>query len=128
VRVLLDTHILLWWWQDRLRLGERARSIIASPEVAVLVSTASLWEIAIKFRLGKIDVCSSEALDHARREGFTIIGITSDHTDQVEKLPRIDGHRDPFDHLLLAQAKVEEAVLMTADRILTQYGIRCLAA
>ena len=127
MRVLLDTHILLWWQQDRLRLGERARSIIASPEVAVLVSTASLWEIAIKFRLGKIRICSSESLTHAREQGFTIIGITSDHTAQVEKLPHVEGHRDPFDHLLLAQAMVEQAALMTADRILTHYGVRCLA-
>jgi PIN domain nuclease of toxin-antitoxin system len=128
VKVLLDTHILLWWQQDRLRLGERARSIIASPEVAVLVSTASLWEIAIKYRLGKIEVCSSEALNHVRDEGFTIIGITADHTAEVEKLPHVEGHRDPFDHLLLAQAKVEGAALITADRILTRYGVRCLPA
>ena len=128
MKVLLDTHILLWWQQDRLRLGERARSIIASPEVAVLVSTASLWEIAIKFRLGRLNVRSSEALSHAREEGFTIIAIEADHVAKVEYLPHVDGHRDPFDQLLLAQAEVERAAFMTSDRILTRYGIPCIPA
>ena len=128
MRVLLDTHILLWWQRDKLLLGNRARSIIASPEVDVLVSMASLWEIAIKFRLGKLDVSSSDALRHAADEGFSILGVEAEHIAQVELLPQIAGHRDPFDHLLLAQAKVEKAALMTADRILTGYGVRCLPA
>ncbi len=128
MRVLLDTHILLWWQRDKLLLGDRARSMIASPEVEVLVSTASLWEIAIKFRLGKIEVCSSEAMRDASGDGFTIIGVEAEHVAQVERLPQVAGHRDPFDHLLLAQAMVEKAALMTADRILNQYGVRCLPA
>lgn len=128
MRLLLDTHILLWWLRDRLQLREEARALIASPKVEVLVSTASFWEIAIKFRLGKLEMSSSDAFQLASGEGFGNLSIKAEHIAQVELLPKIAGHRDPFDHLLLAQAKVEEAALMTSDRILARYGIRCVPA
>lgn len=127
MRLLLDTHVLLWWLRDRAQIGARARSLIASPEVEVLVSVCSGWEIAIKARLGKLEVTSDEVFRHVRAEGFGIVPIETAHVAGIAALPQVDGHRDPFDHLLLAQAVAERAVLMTADRILSRYRVPCIS-
>jgi PIN domain nuclease of toxin-antitoxin system len=128
VRLLLDTHVLLWWLNDNPRLGARARSIIADPKVTVFVSVASGWELSIKYRLGKNADLGSKALRDATENGFRIVGVTEAHLGSLEKLPRIDHHGDLFDLLLLAQASVEGAVLMTADRMMPAYGVRCVRA
>lgn len=128
MRLLLDTHILLWWLDDNQRLRARARSIIADPGVTVLVSVASGWELSIKYRSGKHPQLGSEILSEAEKSGFQIVGITESHLAALESLPKIDGHGDPFDLLLLAQALVEGAPLMTADRKMPQYGVRCVGA
>jgi PIN domain nuclease of toxin-antitoxin system len=126
VKLLLDTHVLLWWLRDNPRLRVRARAVIADPTVTVFVSVASGWELSVKHRLGKNAELGSAILHEAAEEGFQIVGVTSDHLVAIEQLPQVKGHGDPFDHLLLAQALIEDAVLMTADRMMPGYGIRCI--
>jgi len=128
VKLLLDTHVLLWWLRDSLRLSSGARAVIADPRVTVLVSVASGWELSIKHRLGKFAEPGSAILSEAAREGFQIVPVTQKQLSALENLPCMDNHRDPFDHLLLAQALTEDAPLMTADKLMTGYGVRCVGA
>jgi PIN domain nuclease of toxin-antitoxin system len=126
VKLLLDTHVLLWWLRDNPRLRPRARAVISDPNVLVFVSVASGWELSVKYRLGKNAELGSAVLREAVEEGFQLAGVKSEHLAALEHLPHVDGHGDPFDHLLLAQASVEEAALMTADRMMPKYGIPCI--
>lgn len=128
MKLLLDTHVLLWWLNDNPRLGARSRSIIADPRVTILVSVASGWELSIKYRLGKNADLGSNALRDATGNGFQIVGVTEQHLAALECLPKVDRQGDPFDLLLLAQASVEDAALMTADRMMPAYGVRCVRA
>ena len=121
--VLLDTHMLLWWLSDDPQLPPRARSMIASRANRPLVSAATAWEIAIKERLGKLTIDQPIA-DEIEREGFAAVPITIAHAAETAALPPI--HRDPFDRLLIAQALEEEVPLLSADEILSAYGIRRL--
>lgn len=127
MKVLLDTHVLLWWLRDRDQIGPKARALIVSPHDQIVVSVVSFWEIAIKYRRGKLDVQSADAARFAESEGFPCLAVDPKHVAMLETLRVIDGHRDPFDHMLLAQAAVEQAALMTGDRILTRYGIPCIS-
>lgn len=120
MRILADTHILLWWLQDDARLPEAANRLITDPTNALYVSAASIWEIAIKSALGRIaaDPAAIEAaLDPS---GFAGLPVTTQHAVEVAKLP--PHHRDPFDRLLVAQSLVEPMRLLTHDQMLAQYG------
>nr|WP_297460595.1 type II toxin-antitoxin system VapC family toxin [uncultured Halomonas sp.] len=124
-RLLLDTHVFLWWLADDPRLGITAREIIAEPRNTVFVSAASVWEISIKRQLGKL-----KAPDDLERiiedEGFISLPIAPFHGEQAGNLPM--HHRDPFDRMLIAQAQTEGLVLMTADNAFPPYGIRLIQA
>ncbi|MFT8347299.1 type II toxin-antitoxin system VapC family toxin, partial [Gluconobacter oxydans] len=98
MKVLLDTHALLWWLSDSDRLGETAREIIADPVHDILVSIVSLWEIAIKIRIGKLDADMNDILAAIPEEGFSLLQIQPEHLQILMSLPL--HHRDPFDHLL----------------------------
>jgi PIN domain nuclease of toxin-antitoxin system len=124
--LLLDTHVLLWLVQGNDELGPRARTLIADPTNDVLISVGSLWEIAIKVRIGKLKADIAKMVRLAEEEGAVILGITLEHLQRLADLPR--HHRDPFDHLLIAQAIVEGASLVTADRGLARYPVRLLTA
>lgn len=126
MRLLLDTHVLLWWLDDDPRLGRRARNLIADPDTDVLVSQVSLWETAIKQRIGKMKVGPAEILPRLPEFGFALLEIRNDHLLALTGLGK--HHGDSFDHLLLAQALVEDAAVMTSDRKLPLYGIRCIPA
>lgn len=126
MKLLLDTHVLLWWLGDNPRLRPRARAAIADPNVTVLVSVASGWELSVKYRLGKSAELGSLILHQAADEGFQLVAVKREHLAALERLPRVNGHGDPFDLLLLAQALVEDAQLMTSDRMMPEYGIRCI--
>lgn len=118
MRLLLDTHVLLWWLADSPRLGREARGLIArSP--AVHVSAASAWEIGIKRAIGKLTAPANlpEALANS---GFFALSITIEHAAAAASLPR--HHDDPFDRMLVAQAKAEKLTLLTSDQRLTEYG------
>lgn len=124
-RLLLDTHVLLWWLADDGRLGERARQAIAATSNEALVSAASGWEIAIKRGLGKLQAPDNLA-DHIEAQGFRPLPIAFRHAERVGTLPRL--HDDPFDRMLIAQAQIEGLVLVTGDARISRYDISTLAA
>ena len=120
MRLLLDTHILLWALVDHPSLSERARDAITDPANDIYVSSLSLWEIAIKARLGKISADVQEVHAAALETGFRPLPFTLEHAIAVAGLP--DHHRDPFDRVLIAQARVEHLFLLTHDDVLAAYG------
>jgi PIN domain nuclease of toxin-antitoxin system len=121
VRLLLDTHVLLWWLADDRQLGKDARATISSVNHQVLVSAASVWEIAIKAGLGRIEIELDDLGDAIVKSGFEPLPISVQHAVRVGQLPRV--HRDPFDRMLVAQASLEELRLVTHDRVFARYGL-----
>ena len=120
--LLLDTHLLLWAAGEPDRLSENARELLLDPSNQLLFSTASLWEISIKSGLGRPDF----SVD-ARRlwrmlllAGYRELPVLGEHSIAAGELPSL--HKDPFDRMLLAQAKVEGLFLLTVDKALSQYG------
>jgi PIN domain nuclease of toxin-antitoxin system len=124
VRVLLDTHTLLWWLDGDRRLSRRARQTVADEANAVLVSAASAWEIATKVRIGKLPGAVDVAVDVAgclARQRFESLDITVLHAQRAGRLPRT--HRDPFDRMLIAQAQIEDLPIVTNDEVFDGYGV-----
>jgi PIN domain nuclease of toxin-antitoxin system len=115
----LDTHVLLWALQDSPRI-KRQRERLLNPENGVFFSVGSLWEIAIKSSLGKLVADVAEVRDVARADGFIELPVFAPHVLDLALLPH--HHRDPFDRLLIAQARTEPMRLLTADRALAAYG------
>ena len=118
MRVLLDTHLLLWALADPARLQAEARRLIDHADV--YVSAASVWEISIKAGLGKLSADPGEVVAALEPAGFLPLPITVQHAARVASLPLV--HRDPFDRLLVAQALVEPMRLLTTDAVLAGYG------
>jgi PIN domain nuclease of toxin-antitoxin system len=118
LRVLLDTHLLLWALASPRRLSSKARQRIESS--AVFVSAASIWEISIKSSLGKLQANPAEVLSGIEPAGFDHLHVIAEHAAEVVNLPHL--HRDPFDRLLVAQASVEKMILLTDDDTLGGYG------
>ncbi|WP_297490257.1 type II toxin-antitoxin system VapC family toxin [Acidocella sp.] len=126
MKLLLDTHVLLWWLADDTRLGRRARELIADPAHDVLVSAVSLWEIAVKVRVGKLEASLADISAALQNNGFLRLGLEDTHLRALMALPL--HHRDPFDHLLMAQAVAEGAVFCSDDVNMEKYGVRMIAA
>jgi PIN domain nuclease of toxin-antitoxin system len=122
MRLLLDTHVLLWWLADDRKLAKDARVIIANPDNDVLVSSASLWEIAIKVALGRLEIELDDLEEAISRNGFRSLPIGFRHALIAGRLPNL--HRDPFDRMLIAQASVEELRVVSHDRVFERYGLR----
>ena len=122
MKILLDTHALLWWLADDDRLGTRARALIEDPINDVLVSLASLWEIVVKVRVGKLEADVEEVAAAVDRDGFALLGIGVAHLTALATLPA--RHRDPFDHLLIAQAIAEDAIFVSDDRHVPYYPVK----
>jgi PIN domain nuclease of toxin-antitoxin system len=118
VRVLLDTHLLLWALSQPSKLSVIARKQIDSAEV--YVSAASIWEISIKSALGKLTADPREILAGIEPAGFSLLPITGEHAAKVAELPPL--HKDPFDRMLVAQSSVEPMLLLTNDEMLRGYG------
>jgi PIN domain nuclease of toxin-antitoxin system len=118
VRLLLDTHIFLWWRADAAELPAPAREAILDQANDVYVSTAVGWEICIKRGLGKLEF-EGRVADAVAEEGFLPLPLELAHADEVARLP--DLHRDPFDRMLIAQARVESLTLVTSDPRIRQY-------
>src|SRR6185437_11261224 len=121
MRLLLDTHALLWWLADDRQLGPKARKLIEDPGNDVLVSVVSLWEIVVKVRVGKLEAEITDVTDAASREGFLLLDIRTTHLRTLARLPM--HHRDPFDHLLIAQAIGENAIFVSDDRHTSRYPV-----
>lgn len=122
MKLLLDTHLLLWTAAVSERVGADARTLIDDPANTVCFSVIAIWETAIKYGLRRKDF-GFEPRTFRRnllRAGFDEIEIRSEHALAVSSLPAL--HRDPFDRLLIAQAAVEGMTLVTSDRLIAQYG------
>jgi PIN domain nuclease of toxin-antitoxin system len=118
MRVLLDTHLLLWALSSPSRLSPAARRIIDDADV--YASAASIWEISIKVALGKLTADPNEVAAALGPAGFGSLAITIEHAARVQALPPL--HKDPFDRLLVAQALSEPMILLTNDAALAGYG------
>lgn len=119
MRILLDTHVLYWWFYETSKLSKRTLTIIQESE-EVFVSSASVWEIAIKSRLGKINAEPKEVLERIEKNDFIELPVYLRHAALVATLPL--HHADPFDRLLIAQAISEPLHLLTADPKLKVYS------
>ena len=117
--ILVDTHVLLWALADDPRLTQRMRQILQGAEQRFL-SAVSIWEIEIKRALGKLWL-EDDIVDIAGRTGFTPLAITWDHAAEAGRLPA--HHADPFDRLLIAQARTEALPILTADRQFATYDV-----
>lgn len=122
MNLLLDTHLLLWAASEPQRLSAKARTLLLDPANHLLFSAASLWEISIKNGLERSDF----NVDPRRLwrmlviNGYRELPVTSEHTVAVNDLPHL--HKDPFDRILVAQARVEGLTLLTADKMVAKYG------
>jgi PIN domain nuclease of toxin-antitoxin system len=126
LRLLLDTHILLWWLADDRRLKAAERNAIADGDATVYVSAATVWEVAIKSQLGRLDI-DDEMLEAEMAAGGMIeLPIRWRHARAVASLPR--HHDDPFDRMLLAQAQVEGLMLVSYDARFRKYDVAMLAS
>ena len=126
MRLLLDTHVLIWWQDDNPRLSSGARAVLADQRHTLVVSVASFWEMSIKFRQGKLETAGSVSYRKAVEEQFQILGIDNSHLVALETLPERANHKDPVDRLILAQALTEGIPLMTGDRLMLGYGVSCI--
>ncbi len=125
MKLLLDTHALLWWLNDSPQLPERWRTEIASPVNRITVSSVSILEMAIKRVQGKLQIASELGLENlAGACGFVSLSVSSTHAARVEHLPW--HHRDPFDRLLVAQAQLEEMKLVSMDKQILHYDVELL--
>lgn len=122
MRLLLDTHLILWWEAGHPALPRLARELVEHNDQGVFVSRASLWEMAIKAALGRLRMDLEKFAANIEAQGFQWLDITNPHLLAVAKLPVFDDHKDPFDRLLVAQSLTEPLVLLTVDSKLARYG------
>lgn len=120
MRVLLDTHALLWWHEQSPRLSSRVRTTIADLANEIVVSIASTWEIVVKQALGKMQL-AAEAHELVEEQNFELLPIRFEHLAALAALPML--HRDPFDRMLIAQAIAEGVPLVTGDRAIRPYPV-----
>ncbi len=120
MNILLDTRIILWWLSNDRSLSDNHRTLITDTDNVCFISAASIWEISIKSALGKL-IIPFNYIDELQSEGFQELSITWKHSRLVRELPL--HHRDPFARMLIAQAKLENCILLTADTKIKQYDI-----
>jgi PIN domain nuclease of toxin-antitoxin system len=120
MRVLVDTHVLLWWLADDDTLSERVRAILSAPETVRYVSSVSILEMRVKQAIGKLEL-PADFMAVLAIQPFAHLAFTVDHADAVSRLPL--HHRDPFDRALLAQAMTENLVLLSQDRDMARYDV-----
>lgn len=125
MRLLLDTHVLLWWLAADRRLTAAIRRTLTSSESATFVSAATAWEISIKKSLGKLHA-PDDLLDQLEQQAFEPLPISIAHALGAGALPRL--HDDPFDRMLIAQARLEGLTIATRDPRFAAYGVSTLAA
>ncbi len=125
MRVLIDTHVFLWWVEGERALPAKARAVIANPGNECLLSMASVWELAIKAGLGKLKLSlpvRRYVVENVAANGFRLLEIGVVHVGRVETLAQ--HHGDPFDRLLIAQALEEKLPVVTADPVFGNYGVK----
>jgi len=124
MRCVLDTHAYLWWLRDDSELSAAARDALMDPASVVHISAATVWELAIKQRLGRLDLHGANLVAEIEANGFVELPVPARHGQRAGTLPM--HHRDPFDRLLVAQAEIHGLVLVTRDRVLADYGVEVL--
>lgn len=127
MKLLLDTHVFIWWDSTPSRLSERVQRILQDPSNDVIFSVVSAWEMQIKHQLGKLDLRQPLAAiieDQCSLNQMSVLPVELDHVLALGALPAV--HSDPFDRLLVAQAQVIEAPLVSKDTAVSQYPIRTL--
>lgn len=123
MRLLLDTHAFVWALTEDPRLGPASRALIETGADDVAVSVVALWEIAIKAALGRMPVSAKRADDAVETSGYRRLSLLPRHIHVLAVLPTRPDHRDPFDRMLIAQARAEGLTLMTNDAKLRAYGV-----
>jgi PIN domain nuclease of toxin-antitoxin system len=127
LNVIVDTHALIWWWQKSPRFSKPAWSAIADHANTILISAASVYEFNAKFQAGKWPEVASIAKSfdaYLERSGFSGLPVTTAHARAAGLLP--GPHRDPFDRLLIAQARIEGAAIVSVDPVFKSYGVQTL--
>ncbi len=127
MRLLLDTHALLWWLFDDPKLPDTPRGLLADPDNEVMVSSASAWEICTKHRIGKLPAAAPLVEDipgWLKRAGFTELPISIRHAQKAGKWPQ--PHRDPFDRMLAAQSLLEDLPIVGRDDALATFGVQLI--
>ncbi len=127
MKVLLDTHAFLWWGLDDHRLSDRVREIIRDGRSDVLLSAASVWEVALKVSKGRLDLpgdLDAFVADRLRRDRWAPLAIDEHHAVRAASLPKI--HGDPFDRMLIAQSQLEGIPLLTGDSAITRYDVETI--
>lgn len=127
MRVILDTHAFLWWITDDSRLPASAREVIAGAGNDLFLSAASGWEIAIKARLGRLEVAGDLTRlipEHMTRNAIQSLPVSMSHALSVQDLPDI--HRDPFDRILVAQGLLEQMPILTQDENIAKYEVQVI--
>ncbi len=122
MKALLDTHVALWWYENPELLNHASRAIIEDTGNAVFISSASVWELNLKVTLGKVKIPTGFVLK--AMEDFLELPIRATHAEQLLKIDML--HRDPFDLMLIAQAIEEDLILLTRDKMILQYPIKCI--
>lgn len=123
MRFLIDTHIFLWFLEDNSGLSKKSRKIMENSTNMIFISTASFWEVTIKVSLKKLvlDIPLDKLFEEAKRLDFSTLNIHSNHLICLQTIPFL--HKDPFDRLLIAQAKSEEMSLLSADNVFQKYEV-----
>jgi len=123
MKYLLDTHAVIWYLEDSSRLPSNTKEIIDNNTNRIFISSVSLWEIAIKINLGKLNLIMSfdEVLDHVKKGDFEVVQIEDEYLKMLSILPFI--HKDPFDRLLIATALAENLTILTADENIHKYDV-----
>jgi PIN domain nuclease of toxin-antitoxin system len=127
MKALLDTHAFLWWINDDPRLSDTARALIGDGESELLLSAASGWEIAIKMRLGRLEVQGDPehfVFEQLALNNIAVLPISMSHALRTATLP--DHHRDPFDRMLVAQSQIEQLPIVTADPLIARYAVEVI--
>jgi PIN domain nuclease of toxin-antitoxin system len=125
MKLLLDTHTFIWWDSQPAKLSQKALALCQEPTNTLLLSVASIWEMQIKLQLGKLklNLPLVEVIESQQKtNNIEILPITLIHVLALESLP--NHHKDPFDRLLIAQANVEDAFLVSCDPIFAQYPVK----
>jgi PIN domain nuclease of toxin-antitoxin system len=125
LRLLLDTHALIWWLNDNVRLGRSGYAAIEEGTNHIFVSAATAWEIATKHRLGKlpgVGPLAEEIATAIKEEGFEELAVTVAHGERAGRLP--GPHRDPFDRMLIAQAQAEDLAIVSNEALFDRFGVR----
>ncbi len=126
MKLLLDSHAFLWWLAEDPKLGAEARKMVADPSSIVHVSAATVWELSIKASLGKLDLDGADLVEEIEENDFVELPMTARHSAAAASLPR--HHQDPFDRMLIAQARIEGLTVVTRDPAFRAYGIAIVPA